>query len=488
MNKTRPAELRYDMPDDEFRAQADAVVDWIARYLANREAYPVFSRVAPGATAAGLPVAAPEDSTPFDAILDDFRDTIVPGITHWNHPGFFAWFATSAAGPGILGEMLAAALNVNAMLWRASPSATELEQRTLDWLRQMLGLPPEFTGHIQDTASTSTMVALGAAREAAGLDVRREGLTGRDIPRLRVYCSEQAHSSVDKAAITLGLGLAGVKRIPVDGEFRMSPAALADAIRADRAANVLPIAVVATIGTTSTTSVDPVSEVADICTESGIWLHVDAAYGGAAAVIPEKRPLMTGWERADSIVTNPHKWMFVPLDCSALFFRDPAAATRTWSLAADYLTTPEDGAATNLMEFGPALGRRFRSLKLWMTLRYFGRVGLAERLGEHMRLARLFAGWVEGETDWSVEAPVPFSAVCFRFRPAGLAEADLDRVNEAILERVNASGDVFLSHTRLGGRFVLRLAIGNIRTAERHVARAWELLRAAAGAEVRLRT
>lgn len=484
MNKPSAPESSSDMSDDEFRAQAEVVVDWIARYLADPGAYPVFSRVAPGATAARLRAEAPESPTPFDAILGEFRDTIVPGITHWNHPGFFAWFATSASGPGILGEMLAAALNVNAMLWRASPAATELEQRTLDWLRQMLGLPPEYAGHIQDTASTSTMVALAAAREAAGLDVRREGLAGRDLPRLRIYCSEQAHSSVDKAAITLGLGLAGVRRIPVDGDFRMSPAALAEAIRADRAANVLPIAVVATIGTTSTTSVDPVAEIADICAASGIWLHVDAAYGGAAAVIPGMRSLMTGWERADSIVTNPHKWMFVPLDCSVLYFRDPAAATRTWSLTADYLATPEDAVVTNLMEYGPALGRRFRALKLWMTLRYFGRVGLAARLEEHMRLARMFAGRVEAEPDWEVEAPVPFSTVCFRFRPAGLAQAELDRLNEAILERVNASGDVFLSHTRLGGGFMLRLAIGNIRTEERHVARAWELLRAAAGAEV----
>jgi aromatic-L-amino-acid decarboxylase len=270
-----------------------------------------------------------------------------------------------------------------------------------------------------------------------------------------------------------------VRRIPVDDSFRMSPSGLAQAIREDREANVLPMAVVATVGTTSTTSVDPVDEIADICAESGVWLHVDAAYGGAAALVPGMRRLMAGWDRADSIVTNPHKWMFVPLDCSALFFRDAAAAVRAWSLTPDYLATPEDAAVTNLMEYGPALGRRFRALKLWMTLRYFGRTGLAARLEEHMRLARLFAGWVDQEDSWSLEAPVPFSAVCFRYAPNGFPASELDRANEGILDRVNASGEVFLSHTRLRGRFVLRLAIGNIRTGERQVARAWDLLREA---------
>jgi aromatic-L-amino-acid decarboxylase len=321
------------------------------------------------------------------------------------------------------------------------------------------------------------MVALAVAREAAGLDVRREGLAGRDLPRLRVYGSDQTHSSVDRAAITLGLGLAGVRHIPADAEFRLSPAALRAAIDEDLAAGVRPLAVVATIGTTSTTSVDPVDEIADLCARYGIWLHVDAAYGGPAAMVPGMRSLMRGWERADSIVMNPHKWLFTPIDCSVLFFRDPARAAATFSLVPDYLTAPESDVATNLMDLGPALGRRFRALKLWMVLRYFGRSGLADRLAEHMRLARLFADWVAAEPGWEVVAPVPFSTVCFRYSDPGTDESANDQLNEAILERANASGEVFLSHTRLGGRFVLRLAVGNIRTEERHVRRAWEILR-----------
>jgi aromatic-L-amino-acid decarboxylase len=450
---------------------------------------------------------APEAGTPFAALLGQFRDAVVPGITHWNHPGFFGYFAISGSAPGILAESLIAALNVNAMLWRASPSATELEQLSTDWLRQMIGLPEGFVGHIQDTASTSTMVALAVAREKAGFDVRREGLAGRgELPRLRVYCSDQTHSSVDRAAITLGLGLSGVRRVPSDAEFRLPPAALIAAIEEDMAAGIRPIAVVATLGTTSTTSIDPVDEIAEICERYGIWLHADAAYGGAAAVVPEMRSLMRGWERADSIVTNPHKWLFTPIDCSVLFFRDPARAAATFSLVPEYLVTPEGSAVTNLMDYGPALGRRFRALKLWMVLGYFGRAGLAARITEHMRLARLFAEWVSAAEGWEVMAPVPFSTVCFRYvgtalsgdagdaapgdaaagsrdaknpgrADVGDADAALDRVNEAILERVNASGEVFLSHTRLGGRFVLRLAVGNIRSEERHLARAWELLR-----------
>lgn len=469
-----------DMPTEEFRAHAAEVAEWIASYLDEVERYPVLARSSPGDTLTALPAEPPESPVPFARILDDFRDVIVPGITHWNHPGFFGYFAISGSAPGILGEALTAALNVNAMLWRTSPSATELEERVTDWLRQMVGLPEDFAGHIQDTASTSTMVALAVAREAAGFDVRREGLAGRELPRFRVYGSDQTHSSVDRAAITLGLGLAGVRRITADAEFRLPPAALADAIQEDLAAGVRPLAVVATIGTTSTTSVDPVAEIADLCARHGIWLHVDAAYGGPAAIVPGMRSLVRGWERADSIVMNPHKWLFTPIDCSVLFFRDPARAAATFSLVPDYLITPEAGVTTNLMDFGPALGRRFRALKLWMVLRYFGRSGLADRLSEHMRLARLFAEWVSAEPGWTVMAAVPFSTVCFRHTDPGVDDGANDERNEAILEWVNGSGEVFLSRTRLNGRFVLRLAVGNIRTEERHVRRAWELLREAA--------
>jgi aromatic-L-amino-acid/L-tryptophan decarboxylase len=415
-----------------------------------------------------------------ERILDEFRRVVLPGVTHWNHPGFLAYFAITGSGPGILGETLAAALNVNAMLWRTGPAATELEERSLDWLRQMLGLPEAFRGHIQDTASTSSMVAIATAREETGLAVREEGLAGRDLPRLRLYCSEQAHSSIERAAITLGIGRLGVRRIGTDAEYRMDPAALEAGIRDDLAAGWRPFCVVATVGTTSTTSVDPVARIADLCDRHGLWLHVDAAYGGAAAVAPEMREVVAGCERADSLVVNPHKWLFVPVDCSALYLRDPELTRRAFSLVPEYLRTPEPAEVTNLMDYGPALGRRFRALKLWMTLSYFGWDGIAARIREHVRLARLFAGWVDGAAGWERLAPVPFSTVCFRRRPPGASDEETDALNERILARVNASGEVFLSHTRLREGLALRLAVGNLRTTERHLARAWELLQESA--------
>ncbi|HET8655209.1 MAG TPA: pyridoxal-dependent decarboxylase [Longimicrobiaceae bacterium] len=469
-----------DMPVSEFREYGHRVVDRIASYFAHVQDFPVLAQVAPGEVAASLPLEAPEGPSSMDEILRDFDDRILPGITHWNHPGFFAYFGISGSGPGVLGETLAAALNVNGMLWRTSPSATELEERSLEWLRQMLGLPEGLSGHIQDTASMSTLVAIAGAREAAGLGVRDEGLSGRDLPRLRLYCSEQAHSSVEKAGITLGIGRAGTRTIPVDADYRMDVDALRAAVAEDRAAGVRPFCVVATVGTTSTTSVDPVAAIAEVCREHGLWLHVDAAYGGAAAVLPEMRWIFEGVEHADSILVNPHKWLFTPIDCSALYLRDPAIVRRAFSLVPEYLSTPEGGEVTNLMDYGPALGRRFRSLKLWMVLRYFGRSGIAERIREHMRLAREFRRWLEDEADWGVLAPTPFSTVCFRYAPAALSDVERDERNEAILAEVNATGEVFLSHTRLRGRYALRLAVGNLRTTEAEVRRAWELLRGAA--------
>lgn len=467
------------MPISELRAAGYQAVDWIVDYLSGIEDLPVLARVAPGEVAASLPLAAPEQAEDFGAILDDLTTRILPGVTHWNHPGFFAYFGTTGSSPGILGEALCAALNVNAMLWRTSPAATELEERALEWLRQMTGLPAEFTGHLQDSASTSTLVAVAAAREAAGLGIRDHGMSGREIPAMRLYCSEEAHSSVEKAAIVLGIGRQGVRKIPTDDHFRMAPAELTAAIRSDREAGRLPFCVVATIGTTSSTSIDPLPAIGEICRHEGLWLHVDAAYGGAAAVVPEMRGVLDGVEGADSLVLNPHKWLFVPIDCSALFLRDPWATRAAFSIRPEYLSTPESETVTNLMDYGPALGRRFRALKLWMVLRYFGRVGLADRIGEHLRLARELARWIDDEPGWERLAPVPFSTVCFRHDPGAMAEAELDLLNERILAEVNATGEAFLSHTRLRGRFALRLAIGNIRTAESHVRRAWELLREA---------
>jgi aromatic-L-amino-acid/L-tryptophan decarboxylase len=469
-----------DMPADEFRRHAHELVEWVAGYIEEIESYPVLSRVVPGAIRERAGDHPAHGETEMGRILEDFRKDVLPGITHWNHPSFFAYFGISASAPGILGEMLIAALNVNGMLWRTSPAATELEEVATEWLRDLLGLPPTFSGHIQDTASTSTMVAIAAAREATGLEIRERGLPGREIPQLRIYCSEEAHSSVEKAAITLGIGRAGTVRIPTDESFRMRPALLRQAIERDLQSGARPICIVATLGTTSTTSIDPIPEIAEICRTFGLWLHVDAAYAGAAAVVPELRHLHQGWELADSIVVNPHKWLFVPIDCSTLFVRDPLAIKRAFSLTPEYLTTPEGESVTNLMEFGPALGRRFRALKLWITLRYFGGEGLAARIGEHVRLGRLLAGWIEREDRWKLMAPVPFSTVCFRFEPGSASEDEADRLNEAILHGLNQSGTAYLSHTRLHGRYTLRLAIGNIRSEERHVRSAWDTLRRAA--------
>jgi len=479
-----PPSLPGDMPPEEFRRHAHAVVDWMADYLARVGEHPVLAQVAPGETASRLPRSAPETGEPVEDILRDFRDVILPGITHWNHPGFLAYFAITGGGPGILGEMLAAALNTNAMLWRTGPAPTELEERTLDWLRQLMGLPPGFHGTIQDTASISTLVALAAAREAAGLGIREEGMSGRGLPRLRVYASEEVHSSIDKAGITLGIGRAGTRGIPTDAAFRMDPAALERAVEEDRAAGIHPLAVVATVGTTSTSSIDPVPAIADVCARQDLWLHVDAAYGGSAALVPELRHVLDGAERADSLVVNPHKWMFVPIDCSVLFSRRPEVVRRAFSLVPEYLATPEGEGVTNLMDYGPALGKRFRSLKLWMTLRWFGAEGMAARIREHVRLARTFAGWVEGEADWEVMAPVPFSLVVFRHAPAGMTGEEEDAHNERVMAAVNADGRAYLSHTRVRGRLVLRLAVGNLRTTEAHLRTAWDLLRESAAADI----
>lgn len=346
-----------------------------------------------------------------------------------------------------------------------------------DWLRQMIGLPAEFNGHINDTASISSLLALTAARQRAReYDVRHRGMAGRsDLPALRIYASEQAHSSISKAAIVIGVGLDNLRKIPTDKEFRMDSAALAAAIKEDRAAGMRPLAVVATVGTTSTTSIDPVPQIAEICRREGLWLHVDAAYAGMAAMCPELRAMMPGLDQADSLVTNPHKWLFVPVDCSVLFVRDPALFRETFSIVPHYLSTSETGV-TNLMDYGVQLGRRFRSLKMWMVMRAFGVSGLQERIRNHCRLAREFAGWVAAEPGFDLMAPVPFSTVCFRATPK-LPPAQQDEFNARLLQRVNAAGPVLVSHTQLNERYVMRIAVGSLRTEERHIAAAWELIR-----------
>ena len=478
----RTAASTGDMSPEEFRREAHRLADWIAEYFAHPEQFPVLAQVHPGEIASALPSAAPEQGDDMSAIVADFERVLVPGLTHWNHPGFFAYFAITASGPGILADLLSSALNQQAMLWRTSPAATELEAVALGWLRQMLGLPEAFEGVIYDTASVSSLHALAAAREAAVVGVREHGLSGRDMPPLSVYCSEHAHSSIDKAVILLGLGHASLRKIPADAEFRLRPDALAAAIADDRRAGRLPVAVVATVGTTSTTSVDPVPEIADICERERMWLHVDAAYGGAAALVPGWEWVMRGCDRADSVVVNPHKWLFVPFDLSAFYCRRMEVIRAAFSLVPEYLRTTDPGDVKNLMDTGIQLGRRFRSLKLWMVLRYFGQEGMRARIAEHMRLARQFAAWVDADPAFERMAPVPMSVVCFRAVPPGPGhtEAELERLNATLLERVNASGEVFLSHTKLGGRYVLRLAVGNLRTTGQHVRRAWDLLKASA--------
>jgi aromatic-L-amino-acid decarboxylase len=467
-----------------FRAAAHEVVDLLADYLETIEQRAVFPPVEPGTLRPLFPAQPPETAEPLDAILADYQRLIEPNATAWQHPGFLAYFATTASGPGILGEMLTAALGQNPMLWRTSPIGTELEEVVVDWLRQALGLPPAFDGLLTDTASTSSLIALVAARQSAGFDVATTGLAGHaEIPPLRVYGSLEAHSSIEKACMTLGLGRESLVRLPVNDRYELRPDTLDAAIAADRAAGRRPIAIVATIGSTSSTSIDPVAAMADIAAREGLWLHVDAAYAGAVAIIPERREPFRGWERADSIVVNPHKWLFTPLDASLFLSRHLSDVRAAFSVSPEYLRTLDRaGPIHDYSEYTPQLGRRFRALKLWIQLRWFGLEGLRERIEAHIAMAEEFARWIDADPGWERLAPVPFSTVCFRWRPVArtLDPATLDEANAAIIDAVNRSGEVFLSHTRLEGRFTIRLSVGNLRTESRHVERAWALLREAA--------
>ncbi len=426
-----------------FREDGHRAVDWAADYLERVGDLPVLAQVKPGEIGARLPKAPPEQAEPFEAVLRDLDELLLPGVTHWQHPRYFAYFSGSAAEPGILAELLAATLNSVGFLWRTAPASTELELVVCDWVAQLIGLPPGWHGHIEDSASTSTLAALIAARHN----------TGRNV----VVASEHAHSSVEKDARMLGMEL---RKVPTDDAFRLRP----DAMELDDAA-----VVVATVGTTSVASVDPVPEIADRCAAVGAWLHVDAAYAGSAMVCPELRWAFAGVERADSLVVNAHKWMFTPMDCSLLWTSRPDEFRDAFSLVPEYLRTTDEGAF-NLSEYGPALGRRFRSLKLWAVLRCFGREGLQAKIREHVRLAELFESWVRAEPGWELCAPPQFSLICFRREGS-------DEENEALLERVNAGGEIFISHTRLNGRYVLRLALGNVRTTEEDVRQAWDVLR-----------
>ena len=453
---------KLDPTTTEFRAAAHRLADWVADYLENIDSYPVLSRVQPGDVAKQFASAASETGKPYDALIAEFEEKILPGITHWNHPAFFAYFSVTGSQAGILGELLSAAINSNGMLWRTSPSLTELETLALRWLRDALGLPDNLFGIINDTASVNVFLALAAAREALGLDIRGKGMTGRDLPPLRAYCSEHAHSSVDKAALALGFGAANIVKIPADEQFRMRPEALAAAIAKDREAGMLPCVVVATTGTTSTAAVDPVRAIGEIAKRENCWLHVDAAYAGSATICEENRWIWDGVpEYADSIVTNPHKWFFTPIDCSVLYTRRPDVLRETFSLVPEYLKTT-DTAEINYMDYGLQLGRRFRALKLWMVMEHYGLAHLREVIREQIGFAERLANELRAREDVEVLSQ-SFSVVVFRLK-AG------DEATAAAMEKMNASGKFFVSHTKLRGHYAIRVAIGNGATEWRHVA------------------
>ena len=451
-----------DMPPKEFRKAGHEVVDWIADYLEGVRDYPVLSRIQPGDLLKVLPAAAPDSPELFEDILEDFRNLVVPGVTHWNHPRFHAYFSVSASAPGILAEMLIAALNVNGMLWKSCPSATELEQVTMKWLAQWMGLPDDYFGIIYDTASISTMHALACAREWKDPEARTRG----SLPNLTVYTSEQAHSSVEKGAIAIGIGQDNVRKIAVDENYAMRIDKLKAAVASDLEAGKTPCCFVPSVGTTGTSSIDPVDHVIDIAEQHGAWVHIDASYAGSAAIVPECQHILSGAARAHSLVVNPHKWLFTPIDLSAFYTRRPDILRRAFSLVPEYLRTAEDPHAINFMDYGVPLGRRFRALKLWFVMRYFGRDRCVEILRNHLAWTRDLARQIAAHPRFELAAPVPFSLICFRLKAS-------DEANRELMDRVNASGVCFLSHTLLDGRFVLRLAVGNIKVTREDLDVSW---------------
>jgi aromatic-L-amino-acid decarboxylase len=460
------------MDDQTFRRWGHALIDWVADYLDEVESFPVRSPVEPGHVLQQLPPEPPERAEPIQQLMDDFQTIVLPGMTHWQHPSWFAYFPANNSPPSILAELLTAGLGAQCMVWQTSPAAAELEERVLDWLRRMLGLPEQLTGVIQDTASTATLCALLTARERA--TEWRSNERGLD-ERLVVYTSQEAHSSVEKGAKIAGFGRRNVRLVPVDSKYAMIPEQLDEMIAADLTDGLIPACVVATVGTTSAAAVDPLEPIGAICERRGAWLHVDAAYAGTAAILPEKRWILDGVERVDSFVFNPHKWMLTNFDCSAYFVRDPAALLRTFEIRPEYLKTGMDARVKNYRDWGIPLGRRFRALKLWFVIRAYGVEGLREMVREHIRLAELFRSWVEDDERFEVLAPVELGLVCFRFTD-GRPEGELDELNAELLDRINATGRVFLTHTTLAGRYTLRMMIGSRTTAERHVRAAWELI------------
>jgi aromatic-L-amino-acid decarboxylase len=460
------------MKPSEFRSIAHELVDWMADYLEDNEQYPVVPQVKPGEIRAQLPAHPPQQGEDFQDIWRDFQQLIVPGMTHWNHPGWFAYFPANHSPPSILAEMLMATMGAQCMSWQTSPAATELEQQVMEWLREMLGLPEGFTGSLQDTASTATLVALLSARERWLRE--HPGQT----PKWAVYASQEAHSSIDKGVKLAGLGLENLRHIPSDEQFALQPKLLEQAIQEDLAQGHHPICVVATLGTTSSTGVDPLRPIGDICEKYGIWLHVDAAYAGSAAILPEKRAMLDGIEKADSFVFNPHKWLMTNFDCSAYYVRDVEALLHTFQNNPEYLKTLYDPEVVNFRDWHPQLGRRFRALKLWFVLRSYGVEGLQAILRQHLDWAQWLEREIRESADFELLAPVPFGLVCFRYNPTKHAWSpeECNAFNEQLLHRVNADGRLHITHTRLRGKYTLRLVVGQLWTEKRHVQQAWDLI------------
>jgi aromatic-L-amino-acid decarboxylase len=463
-----------DTPPEEFRKQLHELADWIADFRENIESLRVAPNEKPGAVREQLPAQPPEKGEPFEKILNDVDRLIVPGMVHWSHPMFLGYFGWTTTAPGILGEIITAPLNVNAMTWRTCPAATELETVVIDWLRQWLGLPDEFGGVVYDTASVGIMHALAVAREQAAPSTRKLGLTNRDLPRFRIYTSDQAHSAAEKSAIAIGIGEENVRRVPSDNEFRMEISTLRRMIAQDREEAFRPLAVVATVGTTSSASVDPIPEIAKICREGKMWLHIDGAYGGAFTMMPEYKWVSRGWEMADSIVVNPHKTLFVPLDFSVLYVRNLERLRHVFTLVPEVLRGDTIEGEKNYMDYGIQLGRRFRALKAWVIWRSLGREGIVERLCEQIRLANLLASWIKSDNRFELAAPVSMGVVCFRFVRAD--KDAIDRLNSEIVERINSSGRAYLTQTKLRGRTVMRIGLGNVLTTEEHLRKAWQII------------
>jgi aromatic-L-amino-acid decarboxylase len=465
------------MNNSEFREWAHRLADRMADYYEHIEEYPVKSKLKPGEILSQLPAVPPAESENMTQIMNDFESIIMPGITHWQSPNFFAYFPANASFPSILAEMLTASLGTQCMLWDTSPAAAELEETVMNWLKTMTGLPADWSGVIQDTASTSTLAAILSAREkSTAYGINNEGFDGNE--KLRVYCSTETHSSVEKAVKIAGIGRKNLVKIPTDDHFRMDASLLQKAIAEDISAGFKPLCVVATLGTTGCTSVDPLSEIASVCEKAGVWLHVDAAYGGTALLLPEYRWMIEGIEKADSFVFNPHKWMFTNFDSSAYFVKDKESLIRTFEILPEYLKTGNLGLVNDYRDWGVQLGRRFRALKLWFVIRSYGVTQLQVKIREHINIARWFEQQVIVHPDFEVLAPVPLSLVCFRYKPASFTgHENLNQINEELLRELNNTGKIFLTHTKLNGQYTLRMSIGGTLTEQQHVEKAWELIR-----------